>query len=75
MDHQQAVNPSPLGVKGEAASPMVDADWWWSGHENDPVVALERITVAGAHMLIQTTKSGLMLLNGKVVEPAAKAAK
>ncbi len=55
----------------EAGGLVIDLDWWWSGYERDPVVTSEHISVGGAHMLLQTTKSGLMLLNGEVVEPAA----
>ena len=61
-----------LGVMPESGCAEIGSRGWWTGQESDPVVASGRIVVAGAQMLIQTTKSGLMLLNGKVVEPAAK---
>ena len=56
----------------EAGGIDFDMNWWWSGYESDPVVTSEHMTVGGAHMLLQTTQSGLMPLNGKVVEPAVK---
>lgn len=63
-----------LDAINDAAGLVIDLDWWWPGYESDPVVACEHIKVADTYMLIQTTQSGLMLLNGEVVEPAAKVA-
>ena len=50
----------------------IDMDWWWPGHETDPVVSCEHLEIAGTSMTLQSTRSGVMLLNGQVVEPFCK---